>query len=177
MALSLKGIKFDTRMDEMDTLEAIRKRRSIRRYTDDAIPKADLETIVDAGRLAATGSNRQPWDFVVVTDRTRIEQFKVASAWIEKAGAVIVVVMDPVSRWWVEDGAAAIENMLLASTALGYGACWVEGDALPREAQFKTLLGVPSEKRVMALIPLGVAAEMPTVEKKPLEKVLHWEKY
>jgi nitroreductase len=87
------------------------------------------------------------------------------------------VVMDPVSRWWVEDGAAAIENMLLASTALGYGACWVEGDALPREALFKTLLGVPDEKRVMALIPVGVAAEMPTMEKKPLEQVLHWEKY
>jgi nitroreductase len=177
VALSLKEVEFDTRIDEMDALEAIHKRRSIRRYTDDAIPKADLETIVDAGRLASTGSNRQPWDFVVVTDRTMIDQFKTAGAWIGKAGAVIVVVMDPVSRWWVEDGAAAIENMLLAGTALGYGACWVEGDALPREAQFKTLLGVPNEKRVMALIPVGVAAEMPTPEKKPLGEVLHWEKY
>ena len=161
----------------MDALEAIRKRRSIRRYTDDAIPKADLETIVDAGRLAATGSNRQPWDFVVVTDRATIAQFKVSGAWIASAGAVIVVVMDPRSRWWIEDGAAAIENMLLASTALGYGSCWVEGDALPREEQFKTLLGVPAEKRVMALIPIGVAAESPAPEKKPLEQVLHWEKY
>jgi len=171
------NVEFDKRMYEMDTLEAIRKRRSIRRYTDDTIPKADLETIVDAGRLAATGNNRQPWDFVVVTDRTMIERFKVSGAWIEKAGAVIVVVMDPVSRWWVEDGAAAIENMLLASTALGYGACWVEGDALTHEALFKTLLDVPTEKRVMALIPIGLAAEMPTQEKKPLEKVLHWERY
>jgi nitroreductase len=161
----------------MDTLEAIRARRSIRRYTDDAIPRADLEIIADAGRLAATGSNRQPWDFVVVTDRSMIERFKVSGAWMEKAGAVIVVVMDPVSRWWVEDGAAAIENMLLASTALGYGSCWVEGDALPREALFKTLLDVPSEKRVMALIPIGVAAEKPAPAKKPLEQVLHWEKY
>jgi nitroreductase len=137
----------------------------------------DLETIVDAGRLAATGSNRQPWDFVIVTDRATIAHFKTAGAWIGKAGAVIVVVMDPVSRWWVEDGAAAIENMLLASTALGYGACWVEGDALPREEQFKTLLGVPPARRVMALIPIGVAAETPAPEKKPLEQVLHWEKY
>ena len=94
-----------------------------------------------------------------------------------QAGAVIVLVMDPVSRWWVEDGAAAIQNMLLACTALGYGACWVEGDALPREELFKTLLEVPTEKRVMALIPIGVAAELPTPEKKPLEKVLHWERY
>ena len=142
-----------------------------------AIPKADLETIVDAGRLAATGSNRQPWDFIVVTERATIDQFKAAGPWIAEASAVIVVVMDPVSRWWVEDGAAAIENMLLASTALGYGSCWVEGEALPREAQFKALLGVPAEKRVMALIPVGVAAETPSPEKKPLEKVLHWEKY
>ena len=161
----------------MDTLEAIRKRRSIRRYTNDAIPKEDLETIVDAGRLAATGSNQQPWDFVIVTDRAMIVQFKIAGAWIETASAVIAVVMDPVSRWWIEDGAAAIENMLLASTALGYGACWVEGDALPREEQLKTLLGVPSAKRVMALIPIGVAAETPTPEKRPLSQVLHWEKY
>jgi nitroreductase len=161
----------------MDALEAIRKRRSIRRYTNDAIPKTDLESIVDAGRLAATGNNRQPWDFVIVTDRAMIAEFKIAGAWIEKAGAVIVVVMDPVSRWWIEDGAAAIENMLLASTALGYGACWVEGDALPREEQLKTLLGVPSAKRVMALIPIGVAAETPAPEKKALEQVLHWEKY
>jgi nitroreductase len=161
----------------MDALEVIRKRRSIRRYKEDAIPKVDLETIVDAGRLAATGSNQQPWDFVIVTDRAMIAQFKVSGAWIASAAAVIVVVMDPGSRWWIEDGAAAIENMLLASTALGYGACWVEGDALPREEQFKTLLGVPARKRVMALIPIGVAAETPNPKKRRLEQVLHWEKY
>jgi nitroreductase len=161
----------------MDTLEAIRKRRSIRQYTNEAVPVKDLETIVDAARLAATGSNRQPWDFVVVTDRDMIERFKVSGAWIAQASAVIVVVMDPGSRWWVEDGAAAIENMLLAATALGYGSCWVEGDALPKEAEFKALLGVPEDKRVMALIPVGVPAETPIREKKPLEKVLHWEKY
>ena len=161
----------------MDALEAIRKRRSIRHFTNDAIPKADLEIIVDAGRLAATGSNRQPWDFVVMTDRKMIEQFRQAGPWMVQAGAVIAVVMDPASRWWVEDGAAAIENMLLACTALGHWACWVEGDALPREKQFKTLLGVPAEKRLMALIPIGVAAEEPAPEKKRLETVLHWEKY
>jgi nitroreductase len=161
----------------MDALEAIRKRRSIRRFTDDVIPKVDLETIVDAGRLAATGSNRQPWDFVVVTDRAMIAQFTISGAWIAEAGAVIVVVMDPGSRWWIEDGAAAIENMLLASTALGYGACWVEGDALPHEEYLKTLLGIAPEKRVLALLPIGVAAETPAPKKKLLKSVLHWEKY
>lgn len=161
----------------MDILEAIRTRRSIRRYKHAVIPKDDLETIVDAGRLAATGSNRQPWDFIVVTETSMIGKFKVSGAWIQESSAVIVVVMDPRSRWWVEDGAAAIENMLLASTALGYGSCWVEGDALPHEEMIKSLLGIPADRRVMALVPVGVPAETPQPKKKPLVEVLHWEKF
>jgi nitroreductase len=161
----------------MDALEAIRRRRSVRRYRNAVVPKDDLETIVDAGRLAATGSNQQPWDFVVVTEKPMIVNFKVSGPWIESANAVIVVVMDPKSRWWVEDGAAAIENMLLAGTALGYGSCWVEGDALPHEDTIKSLLGIPADKRVMALIPIGIPAEVPNPRKKPLEEVLHWERF
>jgi nitroreductase len=161
----------------MDVFEAIRKRRSIRKYTDAAIPKKDLETIVDAARLAATGSNKQPWDFIVVTDKATIAKFKAAGEWIEQAPAVIAVFMDPSSRWWVEDGAAAIENMMLAAVALGYGGCWVEGNALPREGEFKELLGVPENKRILALVPIGVPAESPVKEKKPLSEVIHWEKF
>lgn len=161
----------------MEALEAIKKRRSVRKYTGKPIPREHLEQIVDAGRLAASGSNIQPWEFIVVTDRGMIEKLKVAAKWMEKAGAIIAVVMDPASRWWVEDGSAAIENMLIASTALGYGSCWLEGYTLPREAEFKDLLGVPEEKRLLSLVPIGVPAEWPTRDKKPLEEVLYWEKY
>jgi len=161
----------------MDALEAIRKRRSVRAYTGDAIPKEDLEKIVDAGRLAASGSNRQPWDFIVVTDRVMIEKLKVASQWMDKAGAIVAVVMDPSTRWWLEDGSAAVENMLIAATALGYGSCWLEGYTLPLEQEFKALLNVPKEKRLLTLVPIGVPAEWPTQEKKSLPEVLHWERY
>jgi nitroreductase len=161
----------------MDALEAIRKRRSVREYTGDPIPREDLEQIVDAGRLAATGSNQQPWDFVVVTEREMIDKLKVASQWMEKAGAIIAVVLDPSSRWWLEDGSAAVENMLIASTALGYGSCWLEGYTLPREEKFKELLGVPQEKRLLTLVPIGVPTEWPTREKKSLAEVMHWERY
>jgi len=85
----------------MNALEAIEKRRSVRKYTGEPIPKKDLEKIVDAGRLAATGSNQQPWEFIVVTDRAMIERLKVAAEWMDKAAAIIAVVMDPSSRWWV----------------------------------------------------------------------------
>ena len=161
----------------MEALEAIQKRRSVRKFTGDIVPRADLEKIVDAGRLAATGSNRQPWEFIVVTDREIIDQLTVVGMWMREAGAIIAVVLDPYSHWWLEDGSAAIENMLIASTALGYGSCWVEGDALPREEEFKTILFVPKGKRLLALIPIGVPAEWPTVEKRPLESVLHWQIY
>jgi len=161
----------------MEALEAIRKRRSVRKFTGDLVSREDLEKIVDAGRLAASGSNRQPWEFIVVTDRELIDQLTVVGKWMRKAGAIIAVVLDPYSRWWLEDGSAAIENMLLASTALGYGSCWVEGDALPLEEEFKTLLCVPKGKRLLALVPIGVPEEWPTVEKRPLESVLHWQVY
>jgi len=161
----------------MDTLEAIRKRRSVRKYTGAPIPREDLETIVDAGRLAASGSNQQPWDFIVITEPAMIGELKIAAQWMDKAGAIIAVVMDPGSRWWLEDGSAAVENMLIAATALGYGSCWLEGYTLPREEEFKTLLGVPGEKRLLTLVPIGVPVEWPTKEKKSLQEVIHWEKY
>lgn len=161
----------------MDAFEAIKKRRSIREFTGEAIPKSDLAKIVDAGRLAATGRNKQPWEFIVISESAIINELKVAALWMEKAAAVIAVVMDPTSRWWIEDGAAAVENMLIASTALGYGSCWLEGYTLQREAEFKVLLDVPDDKRLMTLIPIGVPVEWPTKEKKTLEEVIHWEKY
>lgn len=162
----------------MDTFEAIRRRRSVREYTGEPIPKEALRKIVEAGRWAPSGYNRQPWDFIVVTDRVMIEQLKIASQWMEKAGAIIAVVLDPgASKFWLEDGSAAIENMLLASTALGYGSCWLQGYTEPREEAFKELLGVPPEKRLLTLIPIGVPVEWPRQEKKPLESILHWEKY
>ncbi len=162
----------------MEALDALRARRSLRRYTGDPVPRAALEQMVDAARLAATGSNRQPWDFVAVTEPAALAQLCV-NAWMEAAGAIIAVVMNPASRWWVEDGSAAIENLLVACTALGYGACWVEGDALPREAAFKALLGIPPDRRLLALIPVGVPVPgaAPAPGKKPLDQVLHWERF
>lgn len=161
----------------MDALEAIEKRRSIRRYTGAAIPREDLERIVNAGRLAASGYNRQPWDFIVVTDRGMIERLMVAAPWMKDAAAIIAVVLEPSSEFWLEDGSAAVENMLIASTALGYGSCWLEGDTLPHEEEFKALLGVPEDRRLLTLVPVGVPAEWPTREKRSLKEVIHWERY
>lgn len=161
----------------MDVFEAINKRRSIRSYTGDPVSKEDIEKIVDAGRLAASGGNRQPWDFIVITNRATIDQLKMDREWITQAGVLIAVVVDPASRWWVEDGSSAVVNMLLAATALGYGSCWLGGLTVQSEEKYKELLGIPTSRRLFTLITIGRAAEEPPREKKPLEAVIHWEKF
>lgn len=162
----------------METLETIRRRRTVREFTGDPIPRSDLETIVDAGRLAPSGYNRQPWDFIVVTEQAMIDELKIAAQWMEQAGAIIALVLDAEStKFWLEDGAAAVENMLLAATALGYGSCWLQGYTEPLEEQFKTLLDVPSDKRLLTLIPVGVPVTWPQKEKKTLNEVIHWGRY
>jgi nitroreductase len=161
----------------MDALEAIHKRRSVRNFTGEPIPKEDIIKIVDAGRMAATGYNRQPWDFIVVTEPKMIEKLIVASEWMEQAAAIIAVVLDPTTKFWLEDGSAAVENILIAATALGYGSCWLGGDTLRREEEFKDLLGVPENKRLLTLVPIGIPCEWPTKDKKSLKDVLHWERY
>ncbi len=113
----------------------------------------------------------------MVTDREMIDKLKIAAQWMDKAGAIIALVLDPTARYWLEDGSAAVENMLIASTALGYGSCWLEGYTLPLEEEFKQLLGVPEAKRLLTLVPIGVPVDWPSKEKKSLAEVIHWEKY
>ena len=161
----------------MDVFEAIQQRRSVRSYTGAPIPRPDLEKIVDAGRLAATGHNCQPWDFIVITEPAMIERMGLVRQWMAEAGAIIAIVLDPSTRFWLEDGSAAAQNMLLACTGLGYGSCWVEGGVISVEEELKGLLGVPSDRRLLILVTVGEPAEWPSKQKKSLEEVLHWGRF
>lgn len=161
----------------MELKEAIQTRRSVRAFTDQAIPREDLEAIVDAARLAPTGSNRQPWDFVVITDKQTIAEIAVAAEWIGQAQAIIAIVLDEFSPVWRDDGCAAATTMLLKIVDLGYGATWVQGNIAAFEEQFKALLNVPADKHMPIMLPIGVPAESPVKEKKSLEEIIHWEKF
>ena len=161
----------------MDALDAIRKRRSVRAYTGAPIPRDDLLQIIDAARLAATGYNRQPWDFVVVLDPAMIAQLAEVAPWMARAAAIVAVVVDPTAEYWLEDAAAAVENMLVAATALGYGTCWLEGRTKRHEPELKAALGIPEEKHLFTLVPVGVPDGWPTQQKRLLDDVIHWERY
>ncbi len=163
----------------MDALEAIRSRRSAKALEPVEIPREDLETIVDAGRLAPSGKNTQPWEFIAITDPETIARLAEVQGLVGQASAVVAIVADEqASTFWLEDASAAAENMLLAIEALGYGSRWIEGTLLPKEAWAKGVLGVPDDKRLVIMLPIGkgVYNDQPK-QKKSLDEVLHWERY
>ena len=159
----------------MDVYEAIKKRRSIRRFKQEAIELDVLERIVDAGRLAASGSNCQPVEFVLVTEPGICKQVFATTAWAgrvtprrtPKAGqeptAWVVVLLNS-QRGSVAakaDAAAAIENMLLTAVEEGLGSCWIGSVQRKELAQ---ILSIPEHCAIDSVVALGYADESPVVE-------------
>ncbi|HUU10681.1 MAG TPA: nitroreductase family protein [Phycisphaerae bacterium] len=163
----------------MDVFKAIATRASVRAYEPVDVPEADLLKIADAGRRAPSGGNRQPLQFIIIREPATLKALERVQAAFATASAAIGIVADPqVSRWWLEDASAAAENMLLAIAALGYASVWVEGTLIKEEAFARDLLGVPSSKRLIILLPLGKAPQdTPQADKKPLDEILWREKY
>jgi len=162
----------------MDALTCLKTRRSIRTYRTDPVPRALIEDVVDCARLAPTAFNRQAWTFVVVQDaavRSRITDITGHAAFIAQAPVCIAVFCGP-TEFWVEDGCAATENILLAAWAHGLGTCWVGGYQTPYANTVRDLLEVPAEQQLVSLVSLGYPAEEPVVEKKPLADVLRWDR-
>ena len=112
----------------MDAIQAMCTRRSIRKYTADPVKEEDLRKILDCGRLAPTGVNRQAWRFIVVTDaavKAAVAEATDYGKFIASAPVVIAVAIGPDAACPNEDSAAAACNMLNAAHALGYGGCWI----------------------------------------------------
>ena len=163
----------------MDAMECFRTRRSIRSYKDQPVPRDVIESIVDVGHLAATGMNLQPCHFVVVTDaamRQNIADITQYGKFIAQAPVCIAVISEDV-KYYIEDGSAAVQNILNAARANGLGSCWVAGDKKPYADDLRKLLGAPDGYKLIALIAIGYAAEERQTTKKPLAEVMHWESF
>ena len=163
----------------MDILKVLQERRSIRKFQDKEIPPKVIEDIIDCARLAATAVNVQPWEFIVVTNsdtRKKIAAIADYGKFIADAPICIVVFCKD-TKYYLEDGCAATENILLAAKAYGLGSCWVAGDKKLYAEDVRRLLNVPDGYKLISLIPLGYPAESPTPPKRTVEEVLHWEKW
>ena len=174
----------------MDMLSAVLHRRSVRRYTDEAIPREKLQAILQAGLAAASSKNRRPWEFVVVQDRAMLDALSScrpgAGNLLGGCTAAIVVCADAdLVDVWVEDCASAITQMHLMADALGVGSCWLQIRLRKSEEGrdsadvVRELLGIPEKYGVMAMLTLGMPADHPgpkDVSALPMEKI-HLERF
>jgi nitroreductase len=151
----------------VDTIEAIRTRRSIRRYTGEPFSDDVLAEILKAAMSAPSAGNQQPWQFVVVADRAlreAIAQFHPYAQMVPEAPVAIVVCgdvrLESYKGYWVQDCSAATQNILLAAHAMGLGAVWVGIYPVEdRVRRLQQLLALPAQVVPLALVPLGLPAE------------------
>jgi len=141
-------------------LNIIWARRSIRRYTAESVSDADITTLLEAGMAAPSASNKKPWHFVVVTDKTKLQALADAYPYgkmLPGAALAIAVCGDPsVSEWWVQDCTAATENILIAAAGLGLGAVWLGCHGRDeRERATREILGIPAHIGVLSLLSIG----------------------
>lgn len=164
----------------MDAFEAFKNRVSVREYSDKPIEKDKLEKIVDAGHLAPTARNEQPWEFIVVTNKEKIRELADITdhGKFMSGAAASVVIFCADTKYYLEDGCAATENMLLAATALGIASCWIAGDKKEYGARIARALGVPAGMKLISIISLGYPKAKPEFhQKRPLKEIVHWEKF
>jgi nitroreductase len=165
----------------MDALEAIRDRRSIRRYQRKDVSDEKLMQVLEAGRWAPSAHNSQCRRFVVVRDeksRSELAHIATYGSFLAEAPVAIAVVIDlSLSNHPVEDGAAATQNMLLAAHALGLGSCWIGSYGSAYESGAKRILGIPDDKRLLSLISLGYAADSGGTTRIARRKLVGYERY
>lgn len=156
----------------MDALQAIFTRRSVRRYTGEAVSEADLETVLQAAMSAPSANNRQPWHFIVVDDTEKlagIMDVHPYSSMLAQSKLGIVVCADTTisNKYWQQDCSAAIENMLITARAIGLGSCWLGVyPSMDRVKAVAKLFDLPENVQPMSVIALG----HPAVEAKKVDR-------
>ena len=170
----------------METWDAVRARRNVRQYTDQPIPRDDLERILEAGRRSPSSSNWQPWHFVVVTDREQLAEL--AKAWeqggkhIAHSAATIALVAenpadDRTRQRIAYDFGQATAFMMITATDLGIGS----GHSSVRDLdQAQRVLGLPDGYFCAYMIGFGYPADRPLrplakPDRRPFDEVVHWD--
>jgi nitroreductase len=166
-------------------MEAIEKRRSIRKYEDRELEQDKLRRVLEAGRLAPSASNIQEWKYVVVRDKELKRKLAAAArgqGFVGNASAVIVGcaartdrVMSGGQQAYPIDLAISMDHMTLAAVEEGLGTCWIGAFSEP---EVKKILGIPEEVRVVCLLPVGYPAEEPGPRpRKDFEECVSWERW
>ncbi len=170
----------------MECMEAIKERRSVRKFKDLDVGKEIIEELLKAAQMAPSAGNLQARDFIVVYNKVTKQKLTTAAlgqSFIEQVPVVIVAVanIERSSRVYksrgelyaIQDATAGIENLLLAAYSMGLATCWV--GAFDENAVSEILV-IPKKTRPIAIIPVGYADESPAAPPRiDMDKVVHWE--
>ncbi|RJP28745.1 MAG: nitroreductase family protein [Candidatus Omnitrophota bacterium] len=164
----------------MQTLEALKTRRSVRVFKPKPIDAGSIEAILEAGGNAPTARNVQPWEFIVVTKKEVLHDIASLAEngrFIKDSACCIAVFCDN-TKYYLEDGCSATVNILNAAHELGIGSCWVAGDKKPYCESIRQMLGCPAHLKLVSLIALGYPQEVPVPPgKRPLNEIIHKDKF
>lgn len=173
--------------------DAIATRRSVRIFDDSSVEEPKLTKCLEAARLAPSWANRQCWSFIVIQGRHKVEALGIVPTNIKNAPALIVACGDPEKSgnmdgkpYYMVDVAIAVEHLILEAWEQGLATVWVGGF---RESKVRTVLGIPDNIKVVALIPIGYPVGRDTIEtvlakkklgqgsRKDLKEIVHYGKW
>ena len=153
-------------MMNVEALEAIMTRRSIRKYSDKPVSDETVTKLLEAAMAAPSAHNRQPWHFIVIRDRVtmnKIPEYHQYSKMLTQAAVCIVVCGDNTVQetdFWIHDCSAATENILIATNALGLGAVWLGVHPSKQLIEdTRNLLGIPSHVTPLGIVSVGYPEE------------------
>jgi nitroreductase len=169
----------------MEAIQTILSRRSIRKFTGEAIPDKDIKLLLEAAMAATSACNQQPWHYIVVKNKDTFAKIMEAQRYtkmLEKASVAVIVCADPELQtcpgFWVQDCSAATENLLLAAHAMGYGATWC--GVYPNDDvvwKMRELLGIPKNVYPLCVVALGVPDEEKPPANRYNQERVHSEKW
>lgn len=186
-----------------ECLETIKDIRSVRNYLKEPIEEDVLKSIVDCARMAPTARNIQPWEFIVVTDQDslkKISKIIPQGDFIREAAAGIIVLSHRNTEYFLEDGSAATQNILVSARFHGLKSCWIAGyqgpyyenDEIPMcegvpctpipdlrtmQQDLKKEFQVPDDLVLISVVSLGYSNDNPPADKRALEDVMHWNSF
>lgn len=166
----------------MDTLEAIKTRRSIRKFKPGDVSQEMQRELLEAAMFAPSAGNQQPWQFVVIDDRRILEEIPricpTASMCRQSPLAILVCgdgSLEKYPDFWVQDCSAATENLLLAAHAMDLGAVWAGVYPMKERVEgFKNMFALPEQITPFALVALGYPDEEPASARRYKEERVHY---
>ena len=173
----------------MEIEEAIHIRRAIKEFSSKPIPRQIFTELVDAARHSPSGGNKNPWRFVIITERNTLDQLAQIHPhcrWFASTQAGIALAADSaLSRYWLEDCCVAAYSLWLAAVARGLGMGWAamyqSDDTVESERRqdvMRDLLSIPGNLNIPVVLGIGYPKISPPEKEKPaLEEIVYWERY